>query len=365
MQYARVDEALVDNAAVLNQLGTEEVNPLPFGRVSYLPFVSTVAAEELSIGGNIEVDRPLVALQVVLRPFTGLDVIAGQPEVFPARGLQIVKQNLAVGVPKLMPEDFHRHGSGVDFGDVAAICPHGPDAIDFVPGTFVAEHEQRRIGGGELQVVQPVRALEDCLHFAGFGVHREQGHGEVRRQTLLHHLAFVPRLIELLRPWGPGAVIVPPVALDESTCEQGLVRVDGGYRAARRKPGDFARRAGIDVGCVDGAFFGVVNALRLSAGDDDPDLALHDRFGRVGFQIEHGNPIGRGVDHFLTVGCVPVLIEVEAGAARLAGEADDAVARVGIDPRGGWLAVRSCPHCDSNQHQSRAIAEHEDTLALL
>ena len=60
MQYAGIDEALVLYATALNQLGAEQVNPLRVGRVGDLPFISTVAAKELSIGGNIEMDGPLV-----------------------------------------------------------------------------------------------------------------------------------------------------------------------------------------------------------------------------------------------------------------------------------------------------------------
>jgi hypothetical protein len=65
MKDARIDEVLFLDASILDQLRTEEVDPLAVGRVRYLAFVATVAAEQLSIRGYIEVDRPLVALRVV------------------------------------------------------------------------------------------------------------------------------------------------------------------------------------------------------------------------------------------------------------------------------------------------------------
>ena len=48
-----------------------------------------------------------------------------------------------------------------------AVGADGPDAVDLVPGTFVAEHQQAGIGGRELQVIQPVVCAMDVLHFAG------------------------------------------------------------------------------------------------------------------------------------------------------------------------------------------------------
>ena len=76
MKDAWVDEVLILDATILDQLGTEQVNPLAIRRVRYLAFVATVAAEQLSVRGYIEVDRPFVALQMVPGPFARLDVIS-------------------------------------------------------------------------------------------------------------------------------------------------------------------------------------------------------------------------------------------------------------------------------------------------
>ena len=76
----------------------------------------------------------------------------------------------------------------------------------------------------------------------------------------------------------------------------------------------------------------VINALRLMAGDDDAHAALHHRMGGVRGEVEAGDALGGGVDHLLAVGGVAVLVEVQAGAAWFVGEADDAMAGIGIDP---------------------------------
>jgi len=101
-------------------------------------------------------------------------------------------------------------------------------------------------------MVKPVGAFQDGLHFARFHINCEQGHRQMGCEALLHHLSFADGLIELLGLlWllGAGsAVVVLAVTFDIRAREQGLVRVDGGDRATRRKLGDLAGGAGIDVG---------------------------------------------------------------------------------------------------------------------
>src|SRR5439155_17711141 len=104
-ENAGVDQRLVRDAAVWSQLGTKQVEPLSIRGVSDLALIAAVAAEELAIVRHIEVDRPLVALQMVPSPFTIHDVVAGEPEIFAARRLQIVPNHLAVGAPEFMSEN--------------------------------------------------------------------------------------------------------------------------------------------------------------------------------------------------------------------------------------------------------------------
>ena len=45
--------------------GAEEVDPLAVGGFGYLAGIAAVAGEEVEVSGEVEVNRPLVALQVV------------------------------------------------------------------------------------------------------------------------------------------------------------------------------------------------------------------------------------------------------------------------------------------------------------
>src|SRR5437868_11718907 len=105
-------------------------------------------------------NRPLIALQVVPRLLSIDNVVAGQPEILAARRLQIVPDDLAFGAPELMPGDFHEHRTSVNLSDLAAVRPNGPYAIYFVPRSLVTKHEQRRIGGGKFQMIEPIRAFK-------------------------------------------------------------------------------------------------------------------------------------------------------------------------------------------------------------
>ena len=137
-------KALVLDAAVRDQLGAEQIDPLAILGARHLARVAAVAAEQLAVARDVEVNRPLVALQVIPRPLARIDAVSRQPEILAARRLQIVPDGLAVGAPEFVAEDLHRHRARVDLLDLRAVGPDRPDAIHFVPGTFVAEHQQRR-----------------------------------------------------------------------------------------------------------------------------------------------------------------------------------------------------------------------------
>ena len=114
--------------------------------------------------------------------------------------------------------------------DLAAIAVHEPDTIHFVPGTFMAEHQQIRIGGGKLEMVEPVGGSMNDLGLASAGVDGEQRHRQVRGQALFHHLAFRLWLIELLWLVGLRAVSRLPVvcafAFDIGSREKRFVGID-------------------------------------------------------------------------------------------------------------------------------------------
>ena len=61
-----------------------------------------------------------------------------------------------------------------DFPDCSAGAIEHPDAaVDAVPRPFVTEHQQRRIGGREQQMVEPVSTLQYGFDRASFRIQRE------------------------------------------------------------------------------------------------------------------------------------------------------------------------------------------------
>lgn len=86
-QDARLDEALILDAAIRQELGTKQVDPLAVGGARHLSGIAAVAAEQRAVARNIEVNRPLVALEVIPGPLAGFDVVPGQPEILAPRRL--------------------------------------------------------------------------------------------------------------------------------------------------------------------------------------------------------------------------------------------------------------------------------------
>ena len=72
-----------------------------------------------------------------------------------------------------------------------AVGADGPDAVHLVPRPFVAEHQQVRIGGRKLQMIQPVVAAVEIFHFAGLKVVEKQFH----RQVFFEPFLDVPGLV--------------------------------------------------------------------------------------------------------------------------------------------------------------------------
>ena len=147
-------------------------------------------------------NRPLVALHVEGGALAGLQVVAGEEEVFAFGVLPVVPDGLAVESPELVAGDLHRHGAFVDEGVVGAVGVDHPDAIDLLPGAFVAVHEEVGVGGGEEEMVDPVGGVKQGLHVAGFlavgaGLEAdgEEDERKARGEAALHHQALVLGLI--------------------------------------------------------------------------------------------------------------------------------------------------------------------------
>ena len=180
----------------------EELDPFAVRGFGDLAGIAAVAGEEVKVFGEVEVNRPLVALHVEGSAFAGLEVVAGEEEVFAFGILPVVPDGLAVEAPELVAGDLHGHGAFVDQGVVGAVGVDHPDAIDFLPRAFVAVHEEFGVGWGEEEMIDPVGGVEEGLHVAGLfavGAGLEADGKEDERKTGgeagLHHLAFVVGLV--------------------------------------------------------------------------------------------------------------------------------------------------------------------------
>src|SRR5450759_5619544 len=56
---------LVELALELDGFRTEEIDPLPVFGLGHLPGVAAIAREQFAVSGDVEVNRPFVALQVI------------------------------------------------------------------------------------------------------------------------------------------------------------------------------------------------------------------------------------------------------------------------------------------------------------
>src|ERR1700679_1582501 len=90
----------------LDQLGMEELDPLAVGGAGHLAGIAAVAGEEREVLGEVEVNRPLVALHVVGDTLAGLEVATGEEEVFALGILPVVPDGLAVEAPELVARDL-------------------------------------------------------------------------------------------------------------------------------------------------------------------------------------------------------------------------------------------------------------------
>src|SRR5260370_5436660 len=138
----------------------EELDPFAVGGFGDLAGIAAVAGEEIEIFGEIEMNRPLVALHVEGGTLAGLQVVAGEEEVFAFGVLPVVPDGFAIEPPELVARDLHGHGAFVDEGVVGAVSVDHPDTIDLLPGAFVAVHEELWIGWREEEMVNPVSGVK-------------------------------------------------------------------------------------------------------------------------------------------------------------------------------------------------------------
>ncbi len=85
-----------------------------------------------------------------------LQIVTGEEKSSPVGWLPVVPDGFAIEAPELVAGYLHEHGALVDEFVVGAIGVDHPDAIDLLPGAFVAVHDQGRVSGREEHVADPV-----------------------------------------------------------------------------------------------------------------------------------------------------------------------------------------------------------------
>src|SRR5262245_12576621 len=83
---------------------------------------------------------------------------------------------------------------------------------------------------------------------------------------------------------------------------------------------------------IDRVVLDVEDLARLPADHDAAHTSFNQRLDLARLEIDRGKPSLRRDDQLVAVRRVAVLMEVEAGAARIFGETDYAMSRVGVDP---------------------------------
>ena len=331
----------------------------------------------------IIMDRPLVAIDMIPLPPPRGDLIARQPEDFPARRLQIIPDPGAIGREELMARNFHVHDPLVDQLLATAVGADRPDPVDLVPRPFVAIHDEAGVRRRKLDMVEPIRRSDDDLPLAGADVDGEDLHWNLRFQPFVqaHFLRLgeterlsiravggimrlAEGLLDLRRPGLLRAVgLKRLVAGGPLAKQQRFVGIDRPYRTAIDRR-DFAGLAAVDIRHEDGGAprpvialaAGIIGRAGLAPGEQQLQiLALDQRLdGPVG-QRHHRYAVGRRYHHLVALGRIAVLMEIEAGAARLVGQAQDTVAGRLVDPFGGGLCLRGSGEAN---HHHRGPSDH-------
>ena len=79
-----------------------------------------------------------------------------------------------------MSRDLHIHRAFMNQGRVFCFDINGPDAVYFMPGTFVTKHQQVRVGTGELHMVEPGTVGKEFIQLSCFYIDGKQGAGQFR-----------------------------------------------------------------------------------------------------------------------------------------------------------------------------------------
>src|SRR4030095_5268236 len=172
-QFFRFEESWLDEiflirphaiSFICHQFRLKQINPLAISRCRNTVWTTSVPGEQSSIGGDVEMTRPLTAFKVIPDSLSARDVVTSKPKHLALRRLQVVPDHLAVATEKLVAFDFHIHRTTVNLSQCRAVSANRPGSINFVPRPLMTKHQQRWISRRKLNVVVPVSAFEERFH---------------------------------------------------------------------------------------------------------------------------------------------------------------------------------------------------------
>ena len=163
---------------------------------------------------------PVFALDAVFDFLARRENMAGQPKHSGLRRLQVVPNRFAVMAEEFVAGDFHIHRAGMNLLQPGAIGANRPDAVDLVPWSFVAKHNQRRIGGRKLHVVEPVRVGMERIDGAASYVDCVKLHWQAQRPAFLQPASAAA---------GSWSGVRGPRACHITSGEQSFIGIDGNF----------------------------------------------------------------------------------------------------------------------------------------
>jgi hypothetical protein len=283
---------------------------------------------------------------------------------------------------KLMPGDLHIHRSRVDLLEIAPVRADRPNAIDLMPGPFVAKHYQGWIGRRHLNVVQPIGRGMEGLNLAALDIDRIERHRDLCREPTLHHVALARIIIarrnlpggrsrdrSRCRHWRSRrrrsrTKFLRHVADDHAARQQCFVSVQtkAGTGPQLSVLNDFARCLCVDIGLINRIAFDVKHLARFSADNNASRPALDDLFYLFGREIVGRQSAASRKHELVAISCVSILMEIERRTAGFIGEPHNAMTRVSVNPFTGQFDALSR---DRERHRQRNERESYQVDVLL
>ena len=293
---------------------------------------------------------PFAALEAIANPIASDQLDTREPELRGARRLKIVPNPLAVVAEEFVAGDLVRHGAAMHKPWRICADAEGPNAMEFVPKAFVAIEHHGGVSGRALGVIQPVGARIEEGDCAGAQISAVELHGAAGARS----------------GTGSGFSTRASAAngLVNSANDEGLIRIHTTEGGVEWKADNIARDFGVQVRCADdsagrapGAVIDVTGFaadFNTAAATATVSAARDDKIDGVIGEVDSGKPRGSGDEQLVAFGRVGVLMKVKAGAARLAGEAKDAMTCGGLEPLLGRLGAQT-------QREEALATDEEDS----